>query len=318
MRRLVSTHAVWLAIVGFGVMAGAAFLFVKVLVGELTPMQVVASRMLAGSIAVSAVIVATRTSMPRSMRFVRGVLVLGVLDGVAPYLLMAHAQVQVTSAMAAVIVSTMPLFTTLFAMWSAREQAIGPAAIFGVVCGFGGVAVLVGPHSLDLRSGDSLATMAMLLAAASYAAATVYARGLLSIASPLALTGGKLTIGAAVVVPLAVAMDGMVNFSTLSNEAWLCLVILGFGSTGLGRTMYLWAVGKAGSVKASLVTYIAPVVAIALGWSLLGEALDVRMLAGAALIVIGVAFAMFGRQLEGLVHQALAGAPAGLTPRIES
>jgi drug/metabolite transporter (DMT)-like permease len=251
------------------------------------------------------------------MRFARGIVVLGVLDGIVPYLLMAHAQVHVTSAMAAVIVSTMPLFTTLFAMWSAREQAADPAALFGVVCGFGGVVVLAGPQSLDLRTGDSLATLAMLLAAASYAAATVYARGLLSIASPLALTGAKLTIGAAVVVPLTVAMDGVGNFGALSNEGWLCLVILGFGSTGLGRTMYLWAVGEAGSVKASLVTYIAPVVAIALGWSLLGEAVDARMLAGAALIVTGVASAMFGRHLEGLVREALARVPLVVLPRAE-
>ena len=318
MTKLVNQHAVWLAIVSFGVMAGAAFILVKVLVGELTPMQVVASRMLAGSIAVSAVVIATRTSMPKSVKFVRGIVVLGVLDGVAPYLLIANAQIHVSSAMAAVIVSTMPLFTTLFAMWSSREQSAGPASILGVAGGFAGITLLAGPGALDFGASDSAATLAMLLAAACYAAATVYSRSLLAQASPLALTGGKLAASAAIVVPVAFAMDGTSNFTSMSGEAWVCLVVLGFGSTGLGRCMYLWAVGKAGSVKASLVTYIAPVVAILLGWSLLGETIDARMLAGAALIVSGVASAMFSRQIEAALRNVVGRTSVRLTPRVES
>ena len=100
MTRISGQNSVLLAIVGFGVLAGVAFIFVKVLVAELTPLQVVASRTMAGSVAVVGVMLMTRISMPKSMAFVRGVIVLGVLDGVAPYLLIAHAQVHVTSATA--------------------------------------------------------------------------------------------------------------------------------------------------------------------------------------------------------------------------
>lgn len=318
MTRVIRAQSVWLAIVGFGVMAGAAFLFVKVLVGELTPMQVVGSRTLAGSLAVGGVIVVTRTSVPVSVRFVRSVFVLGVLDGVAPYLLMAYGQVHVTSSLAAIFVSTMPLFTTLFAMWSSRERSAGPASVLGVAGGFAGVAVLAGPGSFEFGAGNSPAMIAMLFAAVCYAAATVYARGLLEVASPLALTGAKLTVAAGIVVPLAVVIDGTGNFSSMSNEGWLSLAALGLGSTGLGRALYLWAVGKAGSVKASLVTYVAPVVAIGLGWAVLGETVDARMLAGAALIVSGVASAMFSRQIEATLRDVLARKPVQLTPRVES
>jgi len=257
MTRISGQNSVLLAIVGFGVLAGAAFIFVKVLVAELTPLQVVASRTMAGSVAVGAVMLLTRTRMPKSMAFVRGVLVLGVLDGVAPYLLVAHAQVHVTSATAAILVSTMPLFTTLFAWWSLRAQTMGPATLAGIAAAFAGVTILA----------------------------------------------------------------GTANFATLSNEAWACLVVLGFGSTGLGRAVYVWAIGKAGSVKASLVTYIAPVVAIALGWAVLGETVDIRTLGGAALIVAGVASAMFGRQLDAMALRVVAGRrvlPRGLPARTET
>ncbi len=228
-------------------------------------------------------------------------------DGVAPYLLVAHAQVHVTSATAAILVSTMPLFTTLFAWWSLREQSLGPATLAGIAGGFAGVILLAGPDALDMRGNDAAATLAILLAAASYAAATVYTRGLLKIATPLALTGAKLTVAAAIVAPLALVMDGTGNFGALRNEGWASLVMLGFGSTGLGRAVYVWAIGKAGSVKASLVTYIAPVVAIALGWALLGETVDLRTLSGAAMILAGVASAMFGRRLDAMILRAVGG-----------
>jgi drug/metabolite transporter (DMT)-like permease len=152
-----------------------------------------------------------------------------------------------------------------------------------------------------MRSNDAAATLAILLAAASYAAATVYAKGLLKIATPLALTGAKLTMAAAIVAPLAMVVDGTDNFGVMSNEGWASLAALGFGSTGLGRAVYVWAIGKAGSVNASLVTYIAPVVAIVLGWVLLGETVDLRTLGGAAMIVAGVAAAMFGRQVDAMI-----------------
>jgi drug/metabolite transporter (DMT)-like permease len=253
-----------------------------------------------------------------SRRFLRSVVVLGVLDGIAPYLLMAYGQVHVTSALAAIFVSTMPLFTTVFAMWSSRERTAGPASVIGVAGGFAGVAVLAGPGSLQSGAGDSAAMLAMLLAAACYAAATVYARGPREIASPIALTAGKLTVAAAVVVPLAVTIDGTGNFESLSTEAWLSVAALGLGSTGLGRVLYLWSVGKAGSVKASLVTYIAPVVAIILGWAVLGEQIELRMLVGAALIGTGVVSVMFGRHLEALLREAFGRKPVGLAPRVES
>src|SRR5687768_694627 len=166
MMRMLGQQSVFLAILGFGVLAGAAFIFVKVLVAELTPLQVVASRTMAGSIAVVGVMLLTRTGMPRSAAFVRGVLVLGVLDGVAPYLLVAHAQVHVTSATAAILVSTMPLFTTFFAWWTLREQSMGPSALAGIVAGFAGVTLLAGSDAFDMRGNDATATLAILLAAA--------------------------------------------------------------------------------------------------------------------------------------------------------
>lgn len=302
-----SGGGVVLALIGFGVLAGAAMMFVKVLVGEMTPLQAVAARTVLAAISVGAVMLVTRTGIPRSADYLRGVVVLALLDGVIPYMLIAWGQLHVTSASAGVLLSTMPLFTTLFAFVSRENQSIGASAMAGLLCGFGGVALLAGPSALEVTSSGTGGLLAVMMAAASYALAAVLMRRMMrGSVNALALTGAKLGVSAVVVVPLAAAIDGAGAYASLSEGAYASLVLLGFGSTGLGRCLYIWAIAQAGSVKASLVTYIAPVVAILLGWAVLDEPLGERTLGGAALIIFGVASVMFGTRLLTAVREVRA------------
>jgi drug/metabolite transporter (DMT)-like permease len=229
-----------------------------------------------------------------SLLVTRGVILLALLDSVIPYLLIAYGQLHVTSATTAILVATMPLFTTLFASLADRHHAPQASALTGVVAGFGGVAVLVGPQALTTGASATPGLAAILIAAACYAAATVHARTLLKRDTPIALTAAKLVVAAAIVLPIALAVDGAGNLTTMSSGGYASLVALGFGSTGLARCIYLWAVSEGGSVRASLVTYIAPVSAILLGWLILHESPAPRELVGAVLVVGGVAYVIAG------------------------
>jgi drug/metabolite transporter (DMT)-like permease len=80
-------------------------------------------------------------------------------------------------------------------------------------------------------------------------------------------------------------------------EGLIALLVLGAGSTGLSRCLYLWIIGTAGSVRASLVTYLVPVVGIVLGVVVLGERLGSHALAGSAMIVLGAGLVMYGPQV---------------------
>ena len=111
---------------------------------------------------------------------------------------------------------------------------------------------------------------------------------------PLSLAGLELLIAAVIAAPLALAVDGTPD-STLSAEAAGSLLAIGIGSTGVAFVAYIWLVDKAGSVRASLVTYVVPVVGLFLGWAVLGEDIGPGAIAGTALIIAGTAGAMLGK-----------------------
>jgi drug/metabolite transporter (DMT)-like permease len=86
------------------------------------------------------------------------------------------------------------------------------------------------------------------------------------------------------------------------------MLVLGVVSTGLGRLVFLWAIATAGSVRASLVTYVLPVSALVLGWAVLGEPITWEMLGGMALVLTGVAAVLSAPNVR----------PAFLGPRREA
>jgi drug/metabolite transporter (DMT)-like permease len=133
----------------------------------------------------------------------------------------------------------------------------------------------------------------VIAAAASYGAASVYARFLLRRADALSLTGTKLALGALIAFSLTFAIEGTPDYGALSLEGSLALLALGIFSTGVAFALYFWVVASAGSVYASLVTYIVPVVGLFLGWAVLDEEIGPSTIAGAALIAAGVAGVMY-------------------------
>jgi drug/metabolite transporter (DMT)-like permease len=160
--------------------------------------------------------------------------------------------------------------------------------------------------------------------AACYAAGTVYARFLLRDGDPVTLTGLKLLIAALILAPVTLTVGGGTDFISLSPEGWASLVALGVGTAGLGRVLYLWVLRSAGSVRASMVTYITPVVGVVLGWAVMGEAIGLTVVAGGALVAFGVACVTYGRRLPlqrlariSVVVRRAAGTPAPASIRPE-
>jgi drug/metabolite transporter (DMT)-like permease len=168
----------------------------------------------------------------------------------------------------------------------------------GLALGFIGVVVVSDGDVLDVRSNGGLGMIAVVGAACSHAAAAIYTKVLLTRDDPLRLTALKLTTGAAMTAPVVLATQGTSAYASMSAEAVLCLVLLGVLATGIAYTAYIWVVGAAGAVQASLVTYIIPVAGLALSWAVLAERIGVATIAGALVIVIGVAIAMYGPALS--------------------
>jgi len=188
----------------------------------------------------------------------------------------------------------MPLFTTLIASQTLPDERLSFSVVLGVLFGVFGVFILTGPEALDIRNSSTLAAFTLLLSAACYATGVVYSRFLLRLSDPISLTALKLSFAALVLVPVAATVDGLTTFGSLSSTAYIGLIEVGLISTGFGRCLLQWVVKTAGSVRASLVTYIIPVVTLVLSWTVLGEPVLVNTIAGAALVMGGVALVMYG------------------------
>jgi drug/metabolite transporter (DMT)-like permease len=285
-----SNRTVTAALVGLGAVWGSAFVLIKVVLDEIEPTEVVFGRMALGAVVVVAVMLAMRRRPQLAPRAVGAAGLLGLFDAVIPHTLVSLSSTRIEGGIASVLVSTMPLFTTLIAAIFAHESANG-SRICGLLAGFLGVVVLTEGRVVNAGGGDGLAMLAVLAAAASYAVGAVYARHLLRSRDALELTGSKLALSAFMALALTALTGGAPDYGNLSVGGWLALLGLGVVATGVAFLVFMWIVRQAGSVNASMVTYIVPVFGLLSGWIALDEEISPMIGLGALLIFGGVALA---------------------------
>ena len=275
------------ALVALGWIFGAAVLFMKVLVEDASTGEIVAGRLFFGSLVVGAFLLARGTPLDwRPWRLLQ-LLLLGSVELVAPYLLIAWAEISIDSGVAAVLIFAMPLFTALFAASILPDEPLTRTQLLGLGIGFAGVFIVAGVGTGAIANGDLTATLAVVGAAICYAAGTVYARVLLREGDALSLAGQQLILATAVSATYVLVTQGAPSYA-LAVEGWASLLALGILSTGIGTLGMFWLIGEVGSVQASLVTYIVPIAGLVLGWALLGETIGIHVILGLALIATGV------------------------------
>lgn len=281
-----------------GLISGSAFTSTKLLTGELSTVNLAQGRLMMAAVSVLAVMALRRVPLAVTPGSIARVSALAMLDGVVPYTLVSWAAASVDAGIAAILVATMPLFTAVIAAATMKDERLTVSGIVGIAVSVSGVAALTGPGSLDANQSSTLGMVAVVVAAASYGAGTVYARFLLRTGDPVSITGTKLVLATIFLAPVTLANGEGTAVVSLSAEGWASLAALGVAATGLGRCLYLWVVKSAGSVRASFVTYITPVVGVILGWAVLGESIGPNIVGGGALIAAGLATVMYGRHLR--------------------
>jgi drug/metabolite transporter (DMT)-like permease len=270
---------------------GSTFLWVEIAIAQTSPLTIVATRLLAGAIVVVAV---TRMLTPRirdahtaaKLRpwFAPGI-VLALLAAVIPGALIAVAQQSIESGTASIVNATAPLWTALLT-WIVIGASAGRLSGFQVSgLGFGilGVALLVG----DAPSGGEVkGQLLVVFVALVYSCGGVYAQRTFEGAPPLAAAIMASVIGALLAAPL-----GIVAWIADPPDlgAFGAMVALGVTSSGLAFLIYFELIRRLGATRTLTVTYLQPIVAIALGVVLLGESLRLLNFVGLVLILLGVA-----------------------------
>jgi drug/metabolite transporter (DMT)-like permease len=279
-------------LLALGCVWGASFLFIKILVDDTGPLEVATGRLCIGAVAILAFIRLRGLPLPWTPSLAAKVSVLALVANIAPFALIAWGEEHIESGTASVLNSTMPIFTAIFAAALLPEERFTAARAGGLVVGFLGVLVLTGDEAFDVSS-NALGQFAVIAASACYSVGSVFSRTLLRSTDPIGLSALQVAAGAVLSVPILLAVGGRPDY-TLSIEAWLCLLALGAGATGVAYVAYLWLIDVTGSVRASIVTYVIPVVGLFLGWAVLDESIGVNTILGSALIIAGVAMVLRG------------------------
>lgn len=268
---------------------GASFLFIKVAVREMSPTTVVAGR-LAFSVLTLALIVAVRPALFRGWRrYWRLALVVGIINNIIPFLLITWGELRISSGVASILNATTPLFTVLLANWwpGAGREALTLRRGGGMLLGFVGVGVLVGPSALNLSSGGAariIGEVAVLIAAASYGVGALLIKRYAG-ASPLV---GPLTMqGAALLIMLPIALVAGLPTQLPSLKAVGAVVTLGIFGTAIAYLLSFWLIQHVGATRAMLVTYLLPCTAVIWGVLLLGETVSWNTLVGLVLVLLG-------------------------------
>lgn len=287
----------WGAFVLLGLIWGSSFLWIKIAVAEIGPFTLVAFRLLFGLLGLLAIMWLRRQSFPRDRRTLLAYLFMGVFNTALPFTLISWGETRIDSGLASILNGTVPLFTIVIAHFWLQDEKITLPRIAGLIVGFVGVVILV---SRDVRvadlGGSLIGQLAVLAAALCYATAITFSRRHLRGQPPLVQSTMVLLIADAllwVATPLA---ESPLHAPELP-VTWLAVAWLGLLGSCLAYLLFFYLINAWGPTRASLVTYVFPVIGLALGIVFLNEVADWRLLAGSALVVGGIVVVNLGARL---------------------
>jgi drug/metabolite transporter (DMT)-like permease len=284
------TPVEWTLLIVLSTLWGASFLFVAVQVTELSPVTIVTLRVVISALLLAVALAVMRVRMPRDGLSWRDFVIMGLLNNVFPFTLIAYGQSHIPSALASILNATAPLFTVVVAHLMTADEKMTPARIAGVLVGFAGVVVMIGPSALADIGGELLPELACLTAALGYASSAVFARrfsrrGI----PPMAIATGQMTTASLIMLPVWLALGQPWTLPVPGLPVIAAVFALALLSTVVAYIIYYRVLATAGSVNLMLVTFLIPVTGILLGALVLGERLAPRHFLGMAAIGIGLA-----------------------------
>lgn len=292
----------WAGLVLLALIWGASFLSVRIALIEVPVITSVLHRTFWAMLVLWAVVAVMRLPLPRDPRIWGAFLVMGCLNNVIPFALMAWAQLHVETGLASILNASTAIFGVIVAALVLADERLTLRKAVGVTIGFLGVATAIGLDALagfDLRSVAQIAVIAGTL---SYALAGAWARLRLSGLAPEVAAAGMLTGSTFVLLPAALLIDGLPRFD-LAPLTWVAMGYYSLIATAGAYLLFYRVLASAGSGNAMLVTLLIPPVAILLGAVVLGETLHPSAFVGLALLVLGMLI-LDGRPLARLIDRA--------------
>lgn len=276
MRKLIVLALLW----------GGSFYFIKVALEGMTPSAVVLGRMAFGALAVGISLIVMRVGLPRDRELWKRLTFMALVTNVLPFTLFAWAQERIPSSLTSVLNASTALFAAVIATLVLGETLKRSQKV-GLVMGFVGVATAAGLGAGDVAGSSLTGTLAGLGAAFCYAVGFAYSQHHDLGARPEATSAGQLLIGTAVMAPFGIGTS-MSEGLDLTPTRFLAVFVLGVLGTGIGFLIYYRMIAEVGAAKASMVTYLVPVIGLVVGVTVADEPFSWRLVIGGLLIVGGV------------------------------
>lgn len=288
------TASDWAILILLSFLWGGSFLFAKIAVAEVPPFTIVLIRVAGGALVLAFVVKLLGLGMPRERAVWARFLTLSMLSNVIPFSLIVYGQTQIGAGLASILNATTPLFTLIVTHLVTQDEKLTPLRLAGVMAGFAGVTVMLGPSAASGLSGPLLAQLAVLLAAFSYGWAGWYGRRLTGL-NPLQAALGQVTTSSLVMLPLALLTEHPWTLPMPSMAAVVSLAGLAIFSTALAYGLYFRLLARVGAGNASLVTFLIPPSALLMGIVFLDEHLTLWQ--GAGMVGIGAGLALVDGRL---------------------
>src|SRR5437588_839724 len=291
----------YLVLFALAALWGASFLFIKVAIADMSPLTLVAVRLIFGALGLLLVVPFRPAIMKGWRTRLWAFFVVAIFNAVIPYLTISWGEEYVSSGMAAILNATTPLVVVIVSHWWPGGERLTWTRVSGVLIGFIGVALLVGPAAI-MTTGSNLYVLGaflVLTGSASYAFGGLFARKMLSGLPSMQPAIGQTAMGAVLLAPIASIAFVVQPQQTLHAPlvwAIASALTLALGGTSLAYLCYYWLLERVGATRTLIVTYLLPCMALVYGALLLHEAVGVNVIGGLVLILTGIFFA--GKKTE--------------------
>lgn len=292
-----STSA-WIMLIALSLLWGSSFFLVEIALQGFPVMVLVTLRVAIAAIVLWCIVALSSAAVPRSMSVWSSFLLMGILNNILPFSLIVWGQTEITSSLAAILNATTPLFAVLIAAIWLHDEPVTPGKITGLLLGFLGVVIMIGADTIREIGSDVLAQLAVVLASCSYALATAFGRRFAALGiAPTVSAACQVTMSGLLLVLFVTVTSGWSAITVATTVPWLAVIALAVLSTALAYVLYFNILATAGATNLTLVTFLIPVTAIALGVLVLHERLQATDYLGLFLIVFALV-AIDGRLLS--------------------
>lgn len=278
----------WIDLILLAVVWGLSFLAMRLALDEIGPLTIALHRVGWAALVLWLVLGLRGIALPRDPKAWAAFAVMGALNNVIPFSLIAWGQLTIETGLAAILNASTALWGVTVAALLLPQERLTRRRAIGVVLGFAGVATAIGLQSLATLDLRSLSQLAILVAGLSYAFASVWARLRLASLPPEAAATGMLTCSTLILLPLAWAVEGRPTLD-MTARSWIGIGYVSIFATAIAYLLYYRLIRAAGSGNTMLVTLLLIPVGIVAGAVVLGETLGAGAFAGFGLIALGLA-----------------------------